>query len=251
MAENSKIGWTDHTMNFWWGCNKVSKECENCYIKQVMGRAGYEPFGGPIRTSPATWRQPMKWNKRAIELGERYRVFTCSMSDYFHPGADAWRPEAWEIIREYKQLDWLMLTKRPDLILDRLPADWGDGYPNVWLGVTCGISSSKWRIEELLKIRATIRFVSAEPLLGPLDLRLYLGRGIDWVITGCERAAKGVRRLMDIDWVRDIDRQCRTAKVAHFFKQYYQDDKGLPVEDGMLDGEKRQAFPKDRRGGSK
>jgi protein gp37 len=245
MAADSLIGWTDNTMNFWMGCTKVSTECVPCYIEQVLGRMGVKPFQGPIRTK--NWTGPKKWNKRAMEQGKRLRVFTCSLSDFFHVGADAWRSEAWDIVRECRQIDWQVLTKRPDLIADRLPPDWGEGYPNVWLGVTCGISSSIWEIEEVLKIPAASRFVSAEPLLGPLDLRPYLGQGIDWVITGCEQAAKENRRVMDLDWVRDLDQQCREAAVPHFFKQYYLNEQGVPKEDGVLDGRRRQAFPRRRR----
>ena len=225
MAENSKIGWTRHTQNFWWGCDKVSAECKFCYIGPIMKRGGHEPFGGPMRTK--NWANPDRWNRQAAERGARARTFTCSMSDFFHRGADAWRAEAWEIIKRCTNLDWLILTKRPELVLDRLPADWGDGYPNVWMGVTCGCTKSLDRLEHLQKIPARIKFVSAEPLLEPVDFRPYLS-WLDWIITGCERAAKGQRRVMDIEWVRDIDRQCKEANVAHFFKQAYVDERGTP-----------------------
>ena len=89
-----------------------------------------------------TWADSERWDRAALRAGERHRVFTCSMSDFFHPGADAWRPEAWEIIKKCTNLDWLILTKRPELAVDRLPADWGEGYPNVWMGVTCGCTNS-------------------------------------------------------------------------------------------------------------
>lgn len=227
MAENSKIGWTNHTMNFWSGCHKVSRECLHCYIAGIMRRGGRSPFNGPIRTSRANWKKPYKWNREAARNHERLRVFTCSMSDFFHEGADDWRDEAWDIIRNCENLDWLILTKRPELIVDRLPDDWSDGYPNVWLGVTCGLSSSLWRVEELLEIPAAIRFISAEPLLGPVDFRPYLDGRIDWIITGCESASKEKRRPMEFDWVRDIDHQCRDAGIAHFFKQHYQGTQAL------------------------
>jgi protein gp37 len=187
MAENSKIGWTHHTMNFWWGCDKVSEECRHCYIGPIMRRGGREPFDGPMET--ADWERPARWDRKARAAGERKRVFTCSMSNFFHPGADAWRAEAWQIIRSCTQLDWLILTKRPGLAADRLPADWGDGYPNVWLGVTWGCQTSLHRLDCLRDIPAAIKFVSAEPLLGPLDLRPHLP-WLDWVITGCERASR-------------------------------------------------------------
>ena len=241
MAEHSKIGWTDHTHNFWWGCHKVSPECQFCYIDAIMRRGGFEPFKGPMRTK--NWENPMRWNRAAERNARRARVFTCSMSDFFHQGADQWRDEAWQIISECKFLDWLILTKRADRISECLPEDWGGGYPNVWLGVTAGCQSSLGRVEKLLTIPAAVRFISAEPLLERIDLRPFLS-GIDWVITGCERARKGKRRVMDLEWVRDIDAQCRAAEVAHFFKQYYVDESGVPCEDGVLDEVQRQAWPK-------
>ncbi|MFO0966136.1 MAG: DUF5131 family protein [Gemmataceae bacterium] len=189
-----------------------------------------------------TWKDPERWDRAACRAAERHRVFTCSMSDFFHPGADDWRPEAWRIIKKCTNLDWLILTKRPELAIERLPADWGDGYPNVWMGVTCGCSKSLYRMDHLNAIPAAIKFVSAEPLLERMDFRPFLS-WLDWIITGCERAAKGTRRIMDIDWVRDIDRQCRDAGVAHFFKQAYVDERGVPCEEPLLDGKVVQEFP--------
>jgi protein gp37 len=242
MAENSRIGWTHHTMNFWWGCHKVTRECRHCYIAQIMKRAGYEPFNGPMRTKD--WAKPYKWDRKALRVDGRQRVFTCSMSDFFHTGADAWRPEAWQIIRECRNLDWLILTKRPELAHNRLPPDWGAGYPNVWLGVTCGCPDSLYRLEHLRAIPAAVKFVSAEPLLERMDFRPHLP-WLDWIITGCERAAKRDRCVMDIDWVRDIDRQCKEAgsNVKHFFKQAYVDEKGVPCEEPLLDGQVVQELP--------
>lgn len=244
MAENSKIGWTDHTHNFWWGCNKVSEECKFCYIDGIMRRGGHEPFKGPMRTK--NWSNPIKWNRLAESKQKRQRIFTCSMSDFFHPGADDWREEAWSVIRECDWLDWLILTKRPELIQDRLPSDWGMGYENVWLGTTAGCRESLSRVEILCSIPSAVAFVSAEPLLESMDFSPYLDE-LDWVITGCERAKKGSRRLMNLDWIRQIDDQCQKAHVPHYFKQYYIDDKGIPCEDGILDGVKRQEWPKSRQ----
>ena len=238
--KNSKIGWTHHSMNFWWGCNRVSEECRYCYIGPIMRRAGYEPFDGPMTTK--NWSNPKSWDCEARQMGERHRVFTCSMSDFFHPGADQWRPEAWDIIKRCPNLEWLILTKRPELAIDRLPADWGHGYPNVWLGVTCGCTKSLYRLEHLKAIPAVIKFVSAEPLLEQVDFRPYL-TWLDWIITGCEQAGKGKRRIMDLDWVRDIDHQCKKAGIPHFFKQAYVDDHGVPCEEPLLDGKVVQEFP--------
>lgn len=242
MGKTTKIGWTDHTVNFWWGCTKVSAECRQCYIEKIMKRAGIkQPFGGPVRTK--SWRTAYSFNAQAKRDAVRRRVFTCSMSDFFHVGADAWRTEAWNVIRECESLDWLILTKRPERIRECLPSDWGNGYANVWLGTTCGCQSSMHRVELLSDIPATVRFVSAEPLLEAIDLRPYLSR-LHWVITGCEQAKRGVRRIMSLDWVRDIDRQCRESGVRMFFKQHYVNDTGVPSTDGMLDGVKRQEWPR-------
>lgn len=237
--QNSKIGWTHHTWNPWWGCTKVSAACHHCYIGQIMRRSGHEPFHGPMRTK-TTWKTPHRWDRKARTNGERLRVFTCSMSDFFHPGADAWREEAWAIIQACTNLDWLILTKRPELIKDRLPRDWRKGYPNVWLGVTIEEQSQIKRADLLAKIPAAVRFVSAEPLLGSVRFGRRLEK-LDWVITGCEQAAKESRRSMKLDWVRNIRDECEAAGVALFHKQYYQ---GTTLAyDGLLDGEVQQEWP--------
>jgi protein gp37 len=164
------------------------------------------------------------------------------MSDFFHPGADAWRPEAWGVIRACTNLDWLVLTKRPELVPGRLPDDWGQGYPNVWLGVSVGSNETLPWLDLLRPIPAALKFVSAEPLLERVDFRPHLS-WLGWVITGCERAAKGKRSVMDVDWVRDIDRQCREAGVPHYFKQAYVEERGVPCERPLLDGRVVQEFP--------
>ena len=125
MGEKTGIGWTHHTFNPWMGCNKVSEECKFCYIGQNIRRQGKEPFEGPFRTKD--WSKPQSWNRKAEKDGVRRRVFTCSLSDFFHDGADEWRPEAWRVFQSCPHLDWLILTKRPELIADRLPPDWGGG----------------------------------------------------------------------------------------------------------------------------
>lgn len=240
MGATTKIGWCDHTMNFWWGCEKVATECRFCYIAGIMKRAGiHNPFEGPIRTM--NWCGPDKWNKLAALEGTRHRVFTCSMSDFFHKDADPWRTEAWEVIRRCQHLDWLILTKRPERIREQLPQDWGHGYPNVWLGVSCGHSSSYRFLRYLEAVPAKVRFVSAEPLLEEISFREHL-HWLDWVITGCEQAGVGKRRPMNLDWVRAIDAECREFGKAHFFKQYYFEG-GRPTTDGILDGKKIQEWP--------
>lgn len=242
MAEKTGIGWCDHTWNPWVGCSKVSDECQQCYIEKIMKRQGREPFHGPVRTAASTWHSPRLWNKRAHAARVRRRVFTCSMSDFFHPLADDWRDAAWSVIRDCESLDWLICTKRADQIVDRLPADWGDGWDHVWLGVTVGCRATQSRLDVLEQVPAKLKWVSVEPLLQRLDLRPYL-TWLDWVVTGCEQAAKGKRRLMDMAWVRDLDQQCREHGVAHYFKQAYTDNKGRPRMNPLLDGRIVHEFP--------
>ncbi len=162
------------------------------------------------------------------------------MSDFLHKDADDWRNEAWKIIHECSNLDWLVLTKRPERIAEHLPADWGYGYPNVWLGVTVESQAYVDRISHIGKLPAAVRFVSAEPLLGPIDFSDHI-QCIDWVITGCEQAGKNKRRPMEDDWVRGIRNQCDAASVALFHKQHYSGT--TLMHDGKIDGETRQAFP--------
>jgi protein gp37 len=244
MGENSLIGWTHHTMNFWRGCHKVSPGCDHCYIGPWHLWRGYGTgFEGPERTK--NWDGPRKWNKKAAESGVRYRIFTCSLSDFFHASADEWRDEAWDVIRETPHLDWLVLTKRHKQIKKRLPSDWGSGWPNVWLGVTCESEEQLERVNYLLDTPARIKFISAEPLLGAVNFRPYL-HGLDWMITGCERAAKEKRRAMPLDWIRDIDAQCREAGIPHFYKQYYA---GRTITyDSVLDGKVVADFPSSIKG---
>ncbi|MBI1246795.1 DUF5131 family protein [bacterium] len=238
--EFSYIGWTDHSMNFWWGCHKVSPACKYCYIGQIMRRSGREPFHGPIRTSEATWKKAFSWDRKAARLGRRYRVFTCSMSDFFHAKADRWRSEAWDVIRQCRHLDWQILTKRSHRIARCLPDDWGTGWPHVWLGVTVESQAYTNRLDDLIQIPAAVRFVSAEPLLETINITPWAS-DLDWVITGCERAAVEKRRPMDPDAVRSLREQCDRADVAFFLKQYYA---GNQLQfDGQLDGVVRQAWP--------
>ena len=178
--ENSKIEWTDHTFNPWIGCQKVSPGCDHCYAETMMdhryGKVEWGPHGERKRTSVAYWKQPVKWNREAGAFeqkhGHRPRVFCASLADVFDNQApSAWREDLFELIRKCDQLDWLMLTKRPQNIAKMLPSDWGDGYPNVWLGVTAEDQQhfdQRWKY--LQKIPAVIKFISYEPALGPLRL---------------------------------------------------------------------------------
>lgn len=231
MGEETKIQWTEHTQNFWTGCTHVSAGCDNCYMFAGKRRYGQDPEL-VRRAAPPTFNAPLKWKSG--------RVFTCSWSDFFITEADAWRDDAWDIIRRTPHLTWQILTKRPALIERRLPKDWGNGWPNVWLGVSVeNQQMADNRIPALLKVPAKTRFLSVEPLLGPIDLTLirsqedWRRKAIDWVIIGGE-SGPGARRC-EMEWVASIVDQCKSAGVACFNKQlgkniYFQ-DKRWPTTD--------------------
>ena len=185
--ETSNISWTDGTWNPWYGCDKVGgpeSECANCYIDRFLRRQGRKPWGQLYKSK--TWNDPLRIQRQAKELiaqyGRPYRFFTCSLFDFFHRKADEWRPNAWNVISQCPDVDFLVLTKRAHRIAECLPPDWGSGWPNVWLGVSVGRMSAAHRIDKLRQIPACIRFISAEPLLESLaELNLD---GIHWLIAG-------------------------------------------------------------------
>ena len=139
----------DWSMNFWVGCHSVSPGCAHCYARAQVQSYGRD-FDAVVRSK--TWNDPFKWQRNAAAAGKVEKVFACSWSDFFHPGADQWRADAWAIINHTPNLIWDILTKRADLIADRLPEDWGEGYPNVRLGVTVEMRKYLWRIDTLRTI---------------------------------------------------------------------------------------------------
>jgi protein gp37 len=216
--ENSNINWTDHTWNPWIGCRHVSAECDHCYADAMVTNRMGRDFGTVTRTK--TWKEPLKWNRKApqlqAELDRRVRVFCASLTDFFIQNADAWRAEAWDVIRQCSQMDWLILTKRPQLIARRLPADWGKGWPHVWLGTTCGVRDSYSRLGALREIPAAVRFISAEPLLesiGDIDLT-----GFHWLIAGGE-SGSGFRAMRE-EWAIELRDLCAQDGVGFHFKQH-------------------------------
>jgi protein gp37 len=244
MGDVSIIEWTDSTWNPWRGCDKVSPGCADCYMFRDQRRYGRDPEV-VVRAADGTFFAPIrsrKWEREreaAITARGRHFVFTCSWSDWFHETADPWREEAWEIIRETPRSIYQILTKRPERILDHLPDDWGDGYPNVWMGTTIENRAFVGRADLLRAVPAAVRFVSAEPLLGPLVFYGSDGQGedwvdglsldgIDWIIVGGESGGRPGRALVDEfgpksaakEWITDLRDEAAASGTAFFFKQW-------------------------------
>ena len=256
MSAKTGIQWTDHTFNIAWGCTKVSPGCANCYAETLAKRYGFDVWGpGKDRRlfGEKHWNEPRKWNRAAEKEGRRHRVFCSSMADVFedHPTIDAERAKLSKLIGETPWLDWQILTKRADRLREiaELVHFFHDAPPakNVWFGVSVeNQETADERIPNLLATPAAVRFVSFEPLLGPvvIDDRHMTGdeeywnflsgrRGvtcqhrairpestarIDWVIVGGESGPGA--RPMHPDWARSIRDQCAAASVPFFFKQW-------------------------------
>lgn len=206
MGETTAIGWTNSTWNPWYGCRKVSPGCKNCYMFRDMKRFGKDPTTVHL-ASRTTFRSPLRWKEPRM-------VFACSWSDWFIEDADEWRPLAWDIIRQTPHHTYQILTKRPERIAELLPPVWP--LDNVWLGVSIESQSYIGRWWELVKTPAKIRFVSAEPLLGRINLDM-VHVDPDWVITGGESGPGW--RSAEQDWFREIRDWCQEHGVPFFHKQ--------------------------------
>jgi len=249
----SKIAWTDYTFNPWTGCTKISPGCQHCYAETLSKRFGDNVWGAVVsrqRTSAAYWRQPHKWNRQAAaklaETGQATRVFCGSMCDWaeerdgeYGRQLGEWREDLFDVVRQTPRLTWMLLTKRADRIAALLPDDWGEGWPNVWLGVSIENLDQVYRVFELKQLEAAVRFVSYEPALGSLRC-MSLAR-IDWVIYGGESGAH--YRSHQLDWARQMRDACRRYGVAFFFKQGPGPRPGMYDE---LDGEQIKQFPTPR-----
>ena len=240
--KNSTISWTDHTFNPWIGCAKCSPGCAHCYAETMMGqrwkRAIWGPRGTRVRTSELSWRQPKRWNAEASENGTRYRVFSASLADVFENRDDVavWRDDLHALIDQTPQLDWLLLTKRPEQA-----ARYYETHPlpsNVWLGTSVeDRSRAAERIPVLASIPATVRFLSCEPLLE--DLGSVPLHNIDWLIAGGE-SGNGFRPV-EAQWLRNLRDQCAAADVPFFFKQW---GGRTPKKSGnLLDGQVHDSVP--------
>lgn len=228
MGADSKIEWTDATHNLWWGCVEDDIECAHCYAEAFAKRTGHKVWG---HDAPRRWfgqkhlDQPLEWNEEAASEGVRRRVFCGSMMDIGERRNDgvgermqALREEFWGLVEQTPWLDYLLLTKRPQNMPTLVPSRWmSNGFPsNVWMGTTAGFQGG-WdkRVKYLRRLPARVRFVSCEPLLGPIKADLD---GISWVIVGGESG--GGSRPLELEWIRSLVEQCRAAGVAPFVKQF-------------------------------
>jgi protein gp37 len=213
MALGSGIEWTESTWNPITGCNKISPGCKHCYAERMaerllaMGQPNYRN-GFDLTLQPQALELPLQWKKPQT-------IFVNSMSDLFHRDVPlAYIQRVFDVMRRAYWHRFQILTKRGDRLsqLDHC-LDWP---ANVWMGVSVENSDFVHRIEDLRTTRARIKFLSLEPLLGPLpNLNL---QGIEWVIVGGE-SGPGAREMRP-EWVTEIRDQCRRSGVAFFFKQW-------------------------------
>lgn len=269
MGKETEIGWVNRvladgrtipggTFNIVWGCEKVSPACRSCYAQTWANRMGYDIWGknAPRRVlSSNYWKQPIAWNRKAAEMGEVKLVFCSSMADVFedHPTVNQEREKLWELIDATPWLTWLLLTKRPQNIRSMYPAQWLKSAPhNVWPGIST--ENQEWldlRLGHILSVPAVLRFLSCEPLLGPLrfptgvlsgfcgapceDLLLYGScecsgcRGEDkpgpwprigWIIGGGESGQGDKPRRTSPQWARGLRDDCERNNVPFFWKQW-------------------------------
>jgi len=222
VADRSGIEWTEATWNPTTGCDRITTGCDHCYALalakrlKAMGAAKYQVDGNPVTSGPgfavqmheAALRVPFSWRAPRI-------VFVNSMSDLWHARVtEEFIARVFDVMMATPQHTYQLLTKRPlrlARMAGRLP------WPcNVWVGVSVEDAAQLWRLDRLREVHAAVRFVSAEPLLGPLD-EMDLS-GIDWLIAGGESGPGA--RPMDLTWVEDLQRQCSATGVAFFFKQW-------------------------------
>jgi protein gp37 len=240
MSDKSAIEWTDATWNPVTGCDQVSPGCAHCYAKtfaeRFRGVPGH-PFerGFDLQLRSERLEQPLAWKRPR-------RIFVNSMSDLFHEDVPVKFIQ--QVFSTMKRADWhvfQILTKRSARLVElALALDWPE---NVWMGVS--VENQRWtcRIDDLRRVPAAVRFLSCEPLLGPLDLDLS---GIDWVIVGGESGHRA--RPMQIAWARGVRDQCAVAAVPFFFKQWgAHDEAGIrrskKASGRKLDGEVWDGLP--------
>jgi protein gp37 len=224
VGESTAIDYVDHTFNGAVGCvpyvdpvtKSVSRECEHCYMYTEQRRRRSDP-ARVWRTGDSYWRGPLTWHRKAAKAGTVADVLDYSYADVFGLATDAWRDDLWALIRQTPSLRWLLLTKRTRRMALCLPDDWGEGYPNVALGVTMGHSDYTHRLDDLCAVPARWRWVSCEPLLSGMDLRPWLPQ-LSLVVAGGETGPDA--RPMEQAWPRALCAQCQEAGTPFHFKRW-------------------------------
>jgi protein gp37 len=274
VSQNTKIEWTHHSWSPWWGCTKVSPGCANCYADNIASRFRALRYlrGVPRQVaSEQQWELPRKIDRQAAKEGNRVRIFP-SMCDPFDDEVPAaWRLRFFHLIAETPNLDWLLLTKRPENIV-RFHGDaetersWPENNPpNVWLGVSVEDQErANLRLPHLLSHQATVRFVSVEPLLAPVSLERWLQydpfddrykmtlgfdewKGLDWVIIGGE-SGPGARSC-HVEWIRALLAECRESEAKVFVKQLGRQPRIDTAKEGLF-GKSATLHLKDTKGGN-
>lgn len=223
MGQTSSIQWTDATWNIARGCTKVDEDCKFCYMyRDSFNSTRYDPLN-VVRTK-TVFNLPLK-------LTEPSKIFTSSLTDFFHEQIDSYRNEAWDIIRKCPQHTFQILTKRPERIIKNLPPYWDEIRGRIWLGTSIGSQKSIHRLFDLIApIQPGIKFLSLEPLHSWIDIPFYdfidLGHKvkdlIDWVIVGGEsgnETGKYRYRPCELKWIEDIVNSCKSEGIAVFVKQ--------------------------------
>ncbi len=202
--------------NPWHGCHKISAGCLNCYVYRRDSQYGKD---ASVVAKTGDFSLPVKRNRAGeYKLLGGETVYTCFTSDFFLEDADAWRVEAWQMIRERRDLHFYIITKRIDRFPVSLPADWGDGYGNVTICSTVeNQSRADYRLPILLTAPIKYKDIICEPLLEAVDLSVYLSPAIGQVVVGGESGDNA--RFLYYDWVLAIREQCRQKGVAFHFKQ--------------------------------
>lgn len=238
MSDRSKIEWTEATWNPVRGCSKVSPGCKHCYAERFAerfrGTKGH-PYedGFDLRTVPEMLDQPLRWRRPRF-------VFTNSMSDLFHDDVPvAYIRKVFSVMEQAHQHTFQILTKRAERLVRLAPSlRWPR---NVWQGVSVESQAYVGRVDLLRKVPAAVRFLSVEPMLGPVEPDLI---GIHWVIVGGESGP--LARPMEKEWVRALRDKCRTARVPFFFKQWGGVQKKKAGR--LLDGQTWDEFPRQAKG---
>lgn len=263
MSDTTTIEWCDSTFNPWIGCTRVSDGCAGCYAAVSTPARAMSIQWGPgearHRTAESTWKQPPAWERAHAAFfaghGRRRRVFCASLADVFdNEVPPEWRVDLFRLIAATPHLDWLILTKRIGnawpMMQEVARRCHGGEQPldNIWLGATVVHQEEADRdIPKLLATPARVRFLSCEPLLGPVDLRMTIGlrqvrRGLHWVIAGGESGPKA--RPSHPDWFRSLRDQCAAAGVPFLFKQWGE----WAPESQFIDGDWRVCVPERGRG---